>query len=225
MVRTPTLRPFDEDTVLGELAGTRLALTLENHTVIGGLYETVASAVVRWGLGARVTPITLLDEFLAAGARPTVHDQYRLATDRIVEAVLAVLRPVGPVGKDRTPHGTHEAWSTQGRWMTWEPRSVNGGEGGRPARRKPAAVRPLLPGFSERGARGGHPSGRSRRPCSGRPSVPCVHAGGQGAAGAGPPRGGTAGSSAQRGVIPKALSTVCSTSFPSASTVFVRRLT
>ncbi|WNE95239.1 transketolase C-terminal domain-containing protein [Streptomyces luomodiensis] len=86
-----TLKPFDEETVLGELAGDRLALTLENHTVVGGLYETVASAAVRRGLGVRVTPVALPDAFLAAGALPTLHDRYGLATDRVVETVLAAL--------------------------------------------------------------------------------------------------------------------------------------
>ncbi|MEV7086098.1 transketolase C-terminal domain-containing protein [Streptomyces sp. NPDC093085] len=91
VVHTPTLKPFDERTVLRELAGDRLALTLENHTVIGGLFETVASAVVRQGLGIQVTPVALPDAFLAAGALPTLHDRYGLATDRVVETVLAAL--------------------------------------------------------------------------------------------------------------------------------------
>ncbi len=55
-------------------------MTLENHTVVGGLFETVASAAVRRGLGKQITPIALPDEFLAAGALPTLHDRYGLST-------------------------------------------------------------------------------------------------------------------------------------------------
>ncbi|GAA1159801.1 transketolase family protein [Streptomyces hebeiensis] len=91
VVHSPTLKPFDEETVLAELAGDRLAVTLENHSVVGGLYETVASAMVRRATTTRVTPIALPDEFLAAGALPTLHNRYGLATDRIVETVLAAL--------------------------------------------------------------------------------------------------------------------------------------
>ena len=47
VVHTPTLKPFDEETVVGEIDTPRLAVTLENHTVVGGLFETVASALVR----------------------------------------------------------------------------------------------------------------------------------------------------------------------------------
>jgi transketolase len=88
VVHTPTIKPFDEETVLREIDTDRLAVTLENHTVVGGLFETVASAAVRRGLGKQVTPIALPDEFLAAGALPTLHDRYGLSTRRIVASVL-----------------------------------------------------------------------------------------------------------------------------------------
>jgi transketolase len=74
--------------VLREIDTDRLAVTLENHTVVGGLFETVASAMVRRGLAKQVTPIALPDEFLAAGALPTLHDRYGLSTRRIVASVL-----------------------------------------------------------------------------------------------------------------------------------------
>lgn len=91
VVHTPTLKPFDEETVVSELAGDRLALTLENHTVLGGLFETVASALVRRGMARRVVPIGLPDQFLDAGALPTLHDRYGLSKSRIVERILAEL--------------------------------------------------------------------------------------------------------------------------------------
>src|SRR6187200_3262132 len=54
VVHTPTLKPFDEDTVVGEIDTDRLAVTLENHTVVGGLFETVAAAVTRAGIGRAI---------------------------------------------------------------------------------------------------------------------------------------------------------------------------
>ncbi len=88
VVHTPTLKPFDAETVLREVDTDRLAITLENHTVVGGLFETVASEATRRGLGRQITPIALPDEFLAAGALPTLHDRYGLSTRRIVTNVL-----------------------------------------------------------------------------------------------------------------------------------------
>jgi transketolase len=88
VVHTPTLKPFDAETVLREVDTDRLAVTLENHTVVGGLFETVASEATRRGLGRQITPIALPDEFLAAGALPTLHDRYGLSTQRIITSVL-----------------------------------------------------------------------------------------------------------------------------------------
>jgi transketolase len=59
--------------------------------VIGGLSEAVASTVAYAGVGNRVVPIALPDEFLAAGALPTLHDRYGLSTDAIVSKVKAEL--------------------------------------------------------------------------------------------------------------------------------------
>ncbi|KQR21257.1 transketolase family protein [Microbacterium sp. Leaf151] len=91
VVHAPTLKPFDEDTVVAEIDTPRLAVTLENHTVIGGLFETVASALARRGVGRRVVPIGLPDRFLDAGALPTLHDRYGLSTDAVVSTVLREL--------------------------------------------------------------------------------------------------------------------------------------
>jgi transketolase len=91
VIHAPTIKPFDVETVLAQVDSDRLVLTCENHTVVGGLFETVASASVRRGIGKRITPIGLPDEFLAAGALPTLHDRYGLSTARIVAAVLAQL--------------------------------------------------------------------------------------------------------------------------------------
>jgi transketolase len=91
VVHTPTIKPFDAETVLAQVNSDRLVLTCENHTVVGGLFETVASAVVRRGIAKQITPIGLPDEFLAAGALPTLHDRYGLSRARIVATVLAQL--------------------------------------------------------------------------------------------------------------------------------------
>ncbi|KRD05879.1 transketolase [Mycobacterium sp. Root265] len=88
VVHTPTIKPFDAETVLAQVDTDRLVVTCENHTVIGGLFETVASAVVTRGIAKQITPVALPDEFLAAGALPTLHDRYGLATARLVATVL-----------------------------------------------------------------------------------------------------------------------------------------
>jgi transketolase len=88
VVHTPTIKPFDAETVLAQVDSDRLVLTCENHTVVGGLFETVAAAAVCRGLSRKITPVALPDEFLAAGALPTLHDRYGLSTQKLVTTVL-----------------------------------------------------------------------------------------------------------------------------------------
>lgn len=87
VLHCPTIKPFDSDTVLTHIATDRPVFTLENHTVVGGLFESVAGSMARRGIGREITPIALPDEFLAAGALPTLHDRYGLSTDAVVRRV------------------------------------------------------------------------------------------------------------------------------------------
>ena len=91
VLHVPTIKPLDTAAILRAARPDRLVVTLENHTVIGGLSEAVASTIAYNGIGTRVVPIALPDEFLAAGALPTLHDRYGLSTDAIVARVKAEL--------------------------------------------------------------------------------------------------------------------------------------
>lgn len=87
VLHVPTIKPFDRETVLRETAKGRLVVTLENHSIVGGLAESVASCLAFAQQTARVVPIGLPDEFLAAGALPTLHDRYGLSVAAIKERV------------------------------------------------------------------------------------------------------------------------------------------
>ena len=89
VLHVPTIKPLDREAILRAARTDRLVVTLENHTVIGGLSEAVASTIAYAGVGTRVVPIALPDEFLAAGALPTLHDRYGLSTDAIISKVKA----------------------------------------------------------------------------------------------------------------------------------------
>lgn len=91
VLHSPTIKPFDEEALLAELGKGRLVLTAENHSLVGGLFDTVARTVVAHGLGEKITPIGLPDEFLEAGALPTLDDRYGVSTEAIVECVRGLL--------------------------------------------------------------------------------------------------------------------------------------
>lgn len=91
VLHCPTIKPFDTETVLRELEAPRLAITVENHTIVGGLHDTVAAALVASPSPRRLSAIALPDKFLDAGALPTLHDRYGLSTRAVVARVLAEL--------------------------------------------------------------------------------------------------------------------------------------
>ena len=103
VLHVPTIKPLDREAILRVARTDRLVVTLENHTVIGGLSEAVASTLAFAGVGTRVVPIALPDEFLAAGALPTLHDRYGLSTDAIVSKVKAELGGGAPPTPRRPP--------------------------------------------------------------------------------------------------------------------------
>lgn len=80
VLHSPTIKPLDAQTIVAEAGrGGRLVVAAENHSVTGGLGEAVAAALMRAGVGAAFRQIALPDEFLDAGALPTLHDQYGIS--------------------------------------------------------------------------------------------------------------------------------------------------
>ena len=87
-----TIKPLDTQTILREaMKPSRLVIVAENHTVVGGLGEAVARLLILNGFTGRFKHIGLPDEFLDAGALPTLHDRYGISTNKIVERVLNML--------------------------------------------------------------------------------------------------------------------------------------
>ena len=88
VLHSPTIKPLDAQTIVAEAGrGGRLLVAAENHSVTGGLGEAVAAALMRAGVGAAFRQIALPDEFLDAGALPTLHDQYGISVAGMAERV------------------------------------------------------------------------------------------------------------------------------------------
>ena len=88
-----TIKPLDEVTILAEvLRKPRLVVVAENHSVVGGLGEAVASSLLQNGVQpARFRLAGLPDAYLDAGALPTLHDRYGISTEALSDRVKAWL--------------------------------------------------------------------------------------------------------------------------------------
>jgi transketolase len=85
VLHCPTIKPLDETAIVEAVRYKhRLVVVAENHSVIGGLGEAVASTLLRH----RVQPAGfqlagLPDAFLDAGALPTLHDRYGISREAL----------------------------------------------------------------------------------------------------------------------------------------------
>jgi len=88
VLHCPTIKPLDVETIRREAAKSgRLVVVAENHTEIGGLGEAVARYFLLNGLAPKFRHIALPDQFLDAGALPTLHERYGISRDAIVRRI------------------------------------------------------------------------------------------------------------------------------------------
>lgn len=94
VLHCPTIKPLDTATILAEVQRKpRLVVVAENHSVIGGLGEAVASTLLQNGVQpARFRLAGLPDAYLDAGALPTLHDRYGISTVALSARVKAWLK-------------------------------------------------------------------------------------------------------------------------------------
>ena len=90
VLHCPTIKPLDEASIIEAVKYQhRLVVVAENHSVIGGLGESVSSALLR----NRVQPAGfelagLPDQYLDAGALPTLHDRYGISREVLGKRIL-----------------------------------------------------------------------------------------------------------------------------------------
>lgn len=93
VLHCPTIKPLDEASIVAAVgAKPRMVVVAENHSVIGGLGEAVASALLRHNVQPAGFKLAgLPDEFLDAGALPTLHDRYGISREVLGQRVKAWL--------------------------------------------------------------------------------------------------------------------------------------
>ncbi len=94
VLHCPTIKPLDEATILEAVRYKhRLVVVAENHSIVGGLGEAVSSSLLR----NRVQPAGfelagLPDQYLDAGALPTLHDRYGISREVLGQRILKWMR-------------------------------------------------------------------------------------------------------------------------------------
>lgn len=87
-----TIKPIDREAVLKAVMDTRRLVTVEDHTVVGGLGSAVAEVVAESGKGCVLRRLGYQDEFSIVGYPEDLLHKYKIDADGIVEAVGEIMQ-------------------------------------------------------------------------------------------------------------------------------------
>jgi transketolase len=95
-----TLKPFDRDGLLKAARGKKGIVTLENHTIVGGLGSLVAEILAEEGLGIRLKRLGLNDTFAHGASKPYLMKKYGLDASALVSAIEGLLGMKLAIGEE-----------------------------------------------------------------------------------------------------------------------------
>jgi transketolase len=90
LIHMPTIKPIDREAILNAAARTGLIVTVENHSIIGGLGSAVCEVTAE-ELPCRVIRCGYRDIFLESGDDEVLFDRYGLSARAIAERVSLIL--------------------------------------------------------------------------------------------------------------------------------------
>lgn len=82
-----TLKPFDRDTLVAAARSKKGVVTLENHTINGGLGSLVAEILSEEGIGVKLRRLGLGDTFAHGASKPYLMKKYSLDASALVVAI------------------------------------------------------------------------------------------------------------------------------------------
>jgi len=86
------LRPFDEEALLASARKTGKILTVEEHSVVGGLGTIVAETVGRAGLSVTLAQVALPDQDLEVGVPAELYEYYGLTVGNVADRARKLAR-------------------------------------------------------------------------------------------------------------------------------------
>lgn len=87
-----TIKPIDREAIEKAVMDTRRIITVEDHTVLGGLGSAVAEVVVEFGKGCAFKKLGLQDEFAPIGLHEDIMSILGIDSNGIIEAVREVMK-------------------------------------------------------------------------------------------------------------------------------------
>ena len=80
-----TIKPFDKETFLEFSKNSKAILTIEEHSMFGGLGECCANLIAQNNIDTKLKILGIPDEYMINGSQSDVLDYYNMSPERIVE--------------------------------------------------------------------------------------------------------------------------------------------
>jgi len=91
VVSMHTVKPLDDEAVRHAASETRAIVTVEEHSVCGGLGEACAAVLMQAGLGVPFKIIGLPDEYTVTGSQVEIFEYYGISADGLAGVAKALL--------------------------------------------------------------------------------------------------------------------------------------
>ncbi len=91
-----TIKPLDERFLREQARRHRLIVTVENHSIVGGLGSAVAEVLAEAGSGARLLRLGVRDCFAEGASMPYLFERHGLSAPRIADALQQALGDITP---------------------------------------------------------------------------------------------------------------------------------
>ena len=88
----PTLKPFDKDVLLKSIAKTKALVTIEDHSLIGGLKSIVGECLLDAGVGAKYRGLGIADIYTESGKTEELRSLYGIDAAAVVQAARELVR-------------------------------------------------------------------------------------------------------------------------------------
>ncbi|MBA7493165.1 Apulose-4-phosphate transketolase subunit B [subsurface metagenome] len=95
VIDMPTIKPFDKNLLLQSVKKTGAIVTVEDHSVIGGLASMVSECLIEEGTNPRFRGLGIPDVFTESGTTSKLRDKYGIGQDAIISVVRDLVEKVG----------------------------------------------------------------------------------------------------------------------------------
>jgi len=85
LISMHTIKPFDEEVFLNSVSKVKAVITIEEHSVSGGLGEKCASVMMQKNIHLPFKILGFPDEYMVNGSQKDVLDHYNMSAEKILE--------------------------------------------------------------------------------------------------------------------------------------------